>query len=345
MIKKARTMYVLIFIISISASIFIGCSTIPLEEGQRHEGEVEMTYNLTAEGTSADGLGIRMAWDQIDEARVYRILFEVNGTNVVDSQFPAFNVDSVGDTTYNNFFTHENINQLGDYSVHYSASSSGGSWVEIGSFTSITKSGDSKLVSFDCNGSFAMYWDSIGLEIIGRENMSLHSLAEVYLYDPCDSAWRIDTTLFQIDTTITAIDTTIDTIIDTLQTPPDTNIVTIIDTTFNYDTLINADSATSYLQINTAVTSPLLGANQSGVVNAGNDTAFNNLTVARFGDEYATTALLSLNDILWMQSAAGRYLKFRVDSMYIAPVTSDLDTAIIYFTYRYQLIPNFRYVY
>lgn len=341
MIKKARTMHVLIFIIFISASIFVGCSTIPLEEGSQAEVEIEVTYNLIAEGTSADGLGIRFSWDQIDGARLYRLLFDVNGTTLVDTVFAAFEVDSAGDTAYNNFFVHENITQLGDYKVQFSTSSSGGSWQNIDSASTVTESGASYLVSYDCAGPFAMYWDTAGFEIIGRENMSLHSVAEIYLYDPCDSAWRIDTTLFVIDTTVTAIDTTI--VIDTLVVPPETTVV--IDTTFAYDTTITEDSATAFIQFNTGITPPLLGANQSGVVNAGTDSTWSNLTVARLGDEYGTSALISLNDIFWLQSSDGRYMKLRIDSMYIAPVTSDLDTAIVYFTYRYQLIPNFRYVY
>lgn len=326
MVKKARQSFT--FISLLFFVVLFGCSTIPMEEGSQGASEITVEYHLSGEGLS-DGLGVKLSWDIIENAMRYRVLFTSGTTTVFDTVYCAFETDTVsGDTVYNNFYDDENENVLGTYKVYFSTSSSGTIVDTVGTVESSNKNGNTSLVSYDCNGRFAMYWDANDLTIIGRGDSSLHTLAEIYLYDPCDTATRIDTINIIIDTTIVSIDTTV--------TPPET--------TFAYDSTIFADSVTAYLAINSGASPPFSGSQQSGLVNAGSDSSFNDLILARDGGEYTGTAILAANDILWMQSADGRYCKIEVDSMYISPVTSDLDTAIIYFKWRYQPIPKFRLV-
>jgi len=334
MVKKARQSFT--FISLLFFVVFFGCSTIPMEEGSQGTSEITVEYHLSGEGLS-DGLGVKLSWDIIENVMRYRVLFTSGTTTVFDTVYSAFEIDTIsGDTVYNNFYDDENENVLGTYKVYFSTSSSGAVADTLGTVESSNKNGNTCLVSYDCNGGFAMYWDANDLTIIGRGDSSLHTLAEIYLYDPCDTATRIDTTFYSVDTTIVSIDTTIDTTV----VPPDTTI----DTTYAYNTTVVIDSATAYLIINSGSFPPFSGSQQSGILNAGSDSSFDEMVLARDGADYTGSALLSANDILWMQSADGRYCKIEVDSMYISPVTSDLDTAIIYFKWRYQPIPNFRLV-
>jgi len=185
MVKKARQYFTFISLLFFVA--LFGCSTIPMEEGSQGIGEITIEYHLSGEGTT-DGLGVKLSWDVIEDAMRYRVLFTSGGATVFDTVYPAFEIDSVsGDSVYNNFFDDENENTLGTYKVYFSTSSSGAVADTVGTVESSNKNGNASLVSYDCNGRFAMYWDAVDLTAIGRGDSSLHTLAEIYLYDPCVS--------------------------------------------------------------------------------------------------------------------------------------------------------------
>lgn len=328
----------LLYSMVISMLIFItftGCSTIPMGENEHYEGEVEVEYHLSGEGTTSDELGIIFSWDAQVNAERYRVVLLDNGATVFDTVFAAFEIDQ-GDTVYNNSWTHEAVVQLGVYHIYFSNDGSGSNWTEMDSIISKTKSGTASLVSYSSNGSFAMYWDTANFYTIGREDSGLLNICEVFLFDPCDSAYFVDTTQIIVDTVVV-----IDTIIDTTVVPHDT----FIDTTDTYDSTFTEDSVITFIELKSSVQPPFNGFHQAGMLNAGSDTSFNDLTIAPYGADMGVTTRIKDNQVIWLQSFAGRYLKIGIDSMYISPVTSDLDTAIIYFKWQYQLVPKLRVVY
>jgi len=320
---------------------FTGCSTIPMGENERYEGETEIEYHLSGEGTTSDELGILFSWDAQEGALRYRVLLSDNGT-VFDTIFPAFEIDQ-NDTVFNNSWTHDSVTTLGVYHIYFSNDGSGSDWTEMDSIVSRTMSGTASLVSYSSHGNFAMFWDSGSLTTMGRDNQQLLNICEVYLFDPCDSAYVVDTTQIDVDTLV-VIDTTYDTIIDTTVTPPDTTINIIIDTATTYDSTFTEDSTISFVELKSSVNPPFNGFQQAGLVNVGSDTLYNDLVIAPFGAEMGIATGLAKDQVIWLQSFRGRYLKIGIDSIYIAPVTSDLDTAIIYFKWRYQLVPKLRVV-
>ncbi len=317
MVRKTGFILSAVFLVMF---IFIGCSTIPMDEGKRHEGEIIVDYHFSAQGTTTDGLGIKLHWDILTTAKRYRVVFE----NSIDSVFPAFEVDQ-GDTTYFNDWSIADAQQLGKYTVYFSESSSGTDWKLIDSTRTNTVSGSSHLIAYGLNGSFAAVWDVKGYRIIGFEDPELHSLAEVYLYDPCDSMNRLDTTLFTIDTSF---------IVDTLN-----------DTTWIYDSTVVIDTALAYLEIYSAYMPPFSGSKQAGVQNAGSDSNWVDMRIAPVGDQYLYSVPVVTGDVVWMQSVGERYMKILVDSIYLSPPASDRDSAVIYFHWRFQPTPKFRYVY
>ncbi|MBN2363154.1 hypothetical protein JXL83_03390 [candidate division WOR-3 bacterium] len=314
MVRKTGFILSAVFLVMF---IFVGCSTIPLDEGKRHEGTIVIDYHFAAQGTTTDGLGVKFTWDIITQARRYRVIFG----NTIDTVFPAYEVVS-GDTTYFNSWTLNDAQQLGTYTVLFSRESSGNVWSAdtVGRVSTTTKSGSSHMVAYGLNGNFAAIWDENTFEVIGFGNSQLHSIAEVYLYDPCDSLDRIDTTVFIIDSTF-------------------------IDTLWVYDTTIVTDTALAFLQINSAFNPPFSGGKQAGIYNVGSDSSWAELRIAPIGDQYLYTTPIVMGDIVWLQSTMQRYLKISVDSIYMSPPASDLDSAVIYFRWNYQPVPKLRYVY
>ncbi|MBN1150229.1 hypothetical protein JXA84_03290 [candidate division WOR-3 bacterium] len=313
MVRKTGFILSAVFLVLL---IFVGCSTIPLDEGKRYEGVVTVDYHFNAQGTTTDGLGVKLTWDIITTARRYRVILRDGSSNtIVDTTFPSYEV-SGGDTAFNNNWTLAQAEQLGTYTVLYSKQADGNVWETdtVGQTSSIALSGSSCLVAYGLDGSFAAFWNDENFQTIGFGDSSLHTVAEVYFYDPCDSLNRIDTLVYTIDT-------------------------------LTNDTTIVTDTALAFTEILSAFMPPFSGGQQAGVLNVGSDTAFANLRIAPMGDQLLYESPVVDEDIVWMQSASGRYAKIMVDSIITSPPTSDLESAVIYFHWAYQRLPKFRYVY